>query len=108
MVSLLKTFLGMDISFVQVCTSALGENVASKCTITNIGYRFLATTSVRSSRYSTCRNTIQPARSQFSDGSLSEGSLWKLAVTRTPDPIRPTRLGPDTNRPTRLGPDSWR
>ena len=75
MVSLLKTFLGMDISFVQVCTSALGENVASKCTITNIGYRFLATTSVRSSRYSTCRNTIQPARSQFSDGSLSEGSL---------------------------------
>jgi len=25
---------------------------------------------------------------------------WKLTLTRTPDPIRPTRLGPDPNRPT--------
>ena len=25
---------------------------------------------------------------------------WKLTLTRTPDPIRPTRRGPDLNRPT--------
>jgi len=25
---------------------------------------------------------------------------WKLTLTRTPDPIRPTRRGPDPNRPT--------
>jgi len=25
---------------------------------------------------------------------------WKLTLTRTPDPIRPTRWGPDPNRPT--------
>ena len=26
--------------------------------------------------------------------------MWKLVLTRTPDPIRPTRRGPDPNRPT--------
>jgi len=25
------------------------------------------------------------------EGSFSEGTLWKLALTRNPDPIRPTR-----------------
>jgi len=32
---------------------------------------------------------------------LSEVSLRKLALTRTSDPIRPSRLGPNPNRSTR-------
>jgi len=34
--------------------------------------------------------------------STSWASCWKLALTCTPDPIRPTRRRPDPNWPTRL------